>query len=489
MRIHEEVSEALATGRPVVALESTIIAHGLPRPRNLDVAREIEAAVRAAGAVPATIAVVAGEVRIGLDDAALEAIASAARRRQVRRARPRAGGRARRPRRDDGRRHLRARRRAPASACSPPAASAACTARRATAGTSRPTSARSRGRPITVVCAGVKSILDVGATLERLETLNVTVLGYGTDAFPGFYLAGLGLPVPWRVDSPEEAAAVVRARGARSRPTRRSWSPTRCPRPSSSTRSCTPACSPRGSRRPRAAGATGKDATPFLLDHFHRETGGREPRGQRADRAAQRRAGGADRRRRGVSRVVVVGDVMVDVVAALPGPLAHGSDTPAPIAHHGGGSGANVAAWLAAAGAEVTLRGRAGAAARRRRGGGARRRGRSRVERDPERATGTCIVLVHPGGERTMIPDAGANDALELAELPAATHLHVTGYALLRDGSRPAALRALARGARARDDGLRRPVVARRRWPARPGSSTGSRAPACCCPTPTRRGC
>src|SRR4051794_41673007 len=76
MRIDDEVSEALTTGRPVVALESTIISHGLPRPRNVSVAREIEAAVRDAGAVPATIAVVAGEVRIGLDDAALEAVAA-----------------------------------------------------------------------------------------------------------------------------------------------------------------------------------------------------------------------------------------------------------------------------------------------------------------------------------------------------------------------------------------------------------------------------
>src|SRR5690348_413005 len=76
MLIQNEISEALGAGRPVVALESTIISHGLPRPRNIDVAREIEAAVRDAGAVPATIAVVAGEVRIGLDDAALEAIAA-----------------------------------------------------------------------------------------------------------------------------------------------------------------------------------------------------------------------------------------------------------------------------------------------------------------------------------------------------------------------------------------------------------------------------
>src|SRR5215218_2373081 len=77
MRIHDEVAEALEAGRPVVALESTIISHGLPRPRNVSVAREIEAEVRSAGAVPATIAVVGGEVRVGLDDDALGAIAAA----------------------------------------------------------------------------------------------------------------------------------------------------------------------------------------------------------------------------------------------------------------------------------------------------------------------------------------------------------------------------------------------------------------------------
>jgi ribokinase len=144
------------------------------------------------------------------------------------------------------------------------------------------------------------------------------------------------------------------------------------------------------------------------------------------------------------ARIVVVGDLMVDVVAALPGELARGSDTPAPIAQHQGGSGANVAAWLAEAGARVAFAGRAGAdplgdAAVAALGGV-----QLAVERDGERPTGTCIVLVHPGGERTMIPDAGANDALELPELPAGEHLHVTGYGLLRLGSRPAMLRALA---------------------------------------------
>jgi ribokinase len=144
--------------------------------------------------------------------------------------------------------------------------------------------------------------------------------------------------------------------------------------------------------------------------------------------------------------LVVAGDVMCDVVASLPGPLAHGSDTPAPIAVHGGGSAANVAAWAAAAGVEATLVARVGddelgrAAVLALRAAGVR----ALVETDPRRPTGTCIVLVHPGGERSMIPDAGANVALELDGLPPGRHLHLPGYALLRPGSRAAARRALA---------------------------------------------
>src|SRR5687767_7366274 len=134
---------------------------------------------------------------------------------------------------------------------------------------------------------------------------------------------------------------------------------------------------------------------------------------------------------------------MVDVVAALPGPLAHGSDTPARISHSQGGSGANVAAWLAVTGADAAFAGRVGADPLGDAAVAALDGVTLAVERDPERPTGTCIVLVHPGGERTMIPDAGANDALELAELPAGAHLHLTGYTLLREGSRHAALRAL----------------------------------------------
>jgi sugar/nucleoside kinase (ribokinase family) len=144
--------------------------------------------------------------------------------------------------------------------------------------------------------------------------------------------------------------------------------------------------------------------------------------------------------------LVVAGDVMCDVVAVLPGPLAHGSDTPAAITLHGGGSAANVAAWAAAAGAEVTLVGRVGDDALGREAVASLRAAgvRTQVATDPRLATGACIVLVHPGGERTMVPDAGANDALEVAALPAGRHLHLPGYALLRPGSRPAALAALA---------------------------------------------
>ena len=148
-----------------------------------------------------------------------------------------------------------------------------------------------------------------------------------------------------------------------------------------------------------------------------------------------------------MGRIVVVGDVMTDVVATLSGPVAHASDTPAAIAQRGGGAGANVAAWLARAGARVTLIGRIGDdAAGRATAEELRAEGvDAALQVDPERPTGTCIVLVEPGGERTMLPDAGANAALAPAALPAgATHLHVAGYALLHPGSRPAALAMLA---------------------------------------------
>jgi ribokinase len=156
-----------------------------------------------------------------------------------------------------------------------------------------------------------------------------------------------------------------------------------------------------------------------------------------------------------MSRIVVVGDVMVDVVARLSGPLAAASDAPAAIRFHGGGSAANAAAWLAAAGARPVLIGCVGDDERGRHAHGELRMAGvdARLAVDPDLPTGACIVLVGPDGERTMVPDAGANDALADDDLPdellePGAHLHVAGYALLREGSRAAARGAIQRALR-----------------------------------------
>ncbi len=151
-----------------------------------------------------------------------------------------------------------------------------------------------------------------------------------------------------------------------------------------------------------------------------------------------------------VARIVVIGDLMTDTVAHAVLPLARGSDTPATVTMHGGGSGANVAAWLAADGADVAFIGRRGAdiAGRNRdmelMGYGVD----ARLVMDPERPTGTCVVMVTHKGERTMLSDPGANAALSPDDLPhdlfvPGAHLHVSGYTLLAEGSRNAALAAL----------------------------------------------
>ena len=151
-----------------------------------------------------------------------------------------------------------------------------------------------------------------------------------------------------------------------------------------------------------------------------------------------------------MTRVVVVGDVMVDVVARLEGPVALGSDAPARIELRGGGAGANTATWLAAADASAVLVARVGDD---RSGRDALRDLRAagvdaRLAVDPVERTGICVVLVAPDGERTMFPDPAANDRLVPADVPdglfaQAHHLHVAGYALLRRGSRAAAQSAM----------------------------------------------
>ena len=240
--IAPEVAEALADGRPVVALESAIITHGLPRPRNLEVARQAEEAVRDGGAVPATIAVLAGDVCVGLEKDALRKIAE----------------------RDDvvkcGVRDL-----------------GPVVARRGYGGTTvAATSHLAAGAGIRIFATGGLGGVhrDVGATLERLETLNVTVLGYRTDRFPGFYLSDSGHPVPWRVEAVGEVAAVVRARGelgtddcavvvANPLPPEEQLDPALHDRVLSE-----------GLIAAGAAGVRGKDVTPFLLDYLAEETQG-----------------------------------------------------------------------------------------------------------------------------------------------------------------------------------------------------------------------
>ncbi|WP_256105786.1 pseudouridine-5'-phosphate glycosidase [Streptomyces sp. ODS05-4] len=271
--LSEEVREAVAARRPVVALESTIIAHGLPRPRNLAVAGELEALVREGGAVPATVAVLDGVARVGLDKAALERVAVDPAVRKL------------------GHRDLAPALAAGVSGATTVSATAFLAARAgirvfATGGLggvhrgwtetqdeSADLRLLARTR-IAVVCAGVKSILDVPATLQRLETLGVGVLGYRTQTFPGFYLTSSGEPVDWAVDSPEEVAAVIRAQDALGGPE----SALIVANPVPEDRQLDPVLHDRvlaaGLAECRARDVTGQAVTPFLLEYLTRETGG-----------------------------------------------------------------------------------------------------------------------------------------------------------------------------------------------------------------------
>ncbi|MFG3704917.1 pseudouridine-5'-phosphate glycosidase [Micromonospora sp. NPDC047670] len=268
-----EVADALRDGRPVVALESTIVSHGLPRPDNLRVAREIEQAVRDAGAVPATIGMVGGRLVVGLDDAELTRLASV-----------------------NGVAKLSVRDLAVAAATGADGATtvAATSAVAAAAGigvfatgglggvhreaaqtfdesADLVTLART---PIAVVCAGVKSILDVGATLERLETLGVGVVGYRTRRFPGFFITDGGFDLDWSLDSAEQVADVLTARRqhgvhhgglivANPLPTDEQLDPQLHDRTLAD-----------GLTLLERDGVTGKAVTPYLLAHFHSATEG-----------------------------------------------------------------------------------------------------------------------------------------------------------------------------------------------------------------------
>ncbi|MBM7171299.1 pseudouridine-5'-phosphate glycosidase [Streptomyces sp. G44] len=271
--VSDEVRRAVAERRPVVALESTIIAHGLPRPRNLQVARDLEAAVREEGAVPATIAVLDGRPLVGLDGEQLARVANEDGIRKF------------------GHRDLPLAVAAGASGATTVSATALLAARAgvrvfATGGLggvhrqwtvtqdeSADLGLLARTR-ITVVCAGVKSILDVAATLERLETLGVAVAGYRTNRFPGFYLADSGHGVDWTLRTPGEVAAVMRAQDALGGPE----AALIVANPVPTAEQLDPALHARvldeALRACEERGITGQAITPFLLDELVRRTEG-----------------------------------------------------------------------------------------------------------------------------------------------------------------------------------------------------------------------
>ncbi|HKI57906.1 MAG TPA: pseudouridine-5'-phosphate glycosidase [Trueperaceae bacterium] len=267
LRIAQPVLHALSTGRAVVALESTVVTHGLPRPRNLALARRLEAAVREAGAMPATVGVLDGVVEVGLTDDAIVRLAE-----------------------DD---HA-----DKASLWNLPALAA----RRANAGTTVAATLYAAARagirvfatggiggvhdrpfdesadlpalaryPVLTVCSGPKSILDAAGTLERLETYGVSVVGYRSDRLAGFVVPLTDLPLPARVDTPAEAAAVLDARrdlgmdGAvvLSNPVSEGVSPQRFE-----------AWLDEARRGLAAEGVRGRDTTPYLLARLAEVSGG-----------------------------------------------------------------------------------------------------------------------------------------------------------------------------------------------------------------------
>ncbi len=267
----EKVRAALDAGRPVVALESTVIAHGLPWPHNLDVALEMEAAVEANGAAPATIAVIDGQLRAGLDRSTLERLAR--KHEPIRKL----------TRRDLGLALAEGGLGATTVAATMLIAHWAGIRVFATGGiggvhrgqsgdvsADLPELART---PVAVVCAGAKAILDLPRTLEWLETFGVPVLGYRTDALPAFFVHSSGLPVQRRVESAAEAARLIRAH----------WSlgltsgvVVAVPVPQDQAADPDPvnAAIAQALAEAEAAGVRGQAVTPYLLDRVAALTGG-----------------------------------------------------------------------------------------------------------------------------------------------------------------------------------------------------------------------
>ena len=271
IKYSSEVAQALKTGKPIVALESTIISHGLPRPSNLEVAKECEAIVRNGGAVPATIALLDGKILIGLEAHELEAIAN----------------------RDDiSKASIRdlaiiiAQNKSAATTVAATAHIAAVAGIKvfATGGLggvhrgasvsfdeSADLTALSQ-LDMTVVCAGVKSILDVHATLERLETLAIGLVGYRTNSFPGFYLTDSGYTLEHRVESATEIAEIIKVRTdiATQFKALIVANPVKVEMPKARHDEILAS----GLARAQQEGIDGKAVTPYLLEHFHKASNG-----------------------------------------------------------------------------------------------------------------------------------------------------------------------------------------------------------------------
>jgi pseudouridylate synthase len=272
IKVHPAVQKALNQGKAVVALESTIISHGLPRPRNYEAALEFEQILRDKGVVPATIAVINGVANIGLDDDALDVIAN----------------------QDIAKASVRDLPILAAKGISG-ATTVAATAHLAALAGIRVFATGGLGgvhrganetfdesadlsvlanTPITVVSAGVKSVLDIAATLERLESLSVPVIGYGTKIFPSFWLRESDFTLDWSVDSAAEIAAVMAAQDlvgegggivvANPIPAEKAWDKKEHDRVLA-----------KAFAAADAAGVRGKAVTPFLLLYIVQESGGR----------------------------------------------------------------------------------------------------------------------------------------------------------------------------------------------------------------------
>ncbi len=270
--VREDVAAALQAGGPIVALESTVIAHGLPRPQNLETARAMEAAVREEGAIPATIAIIEGSLVVGLSSEQLATFAATDGIAKVSRA------------------DLAAVRAARKSGATTVAATMLIAARAgihlfATGGiggvhrgaelsfdisADLPEIART---PVAVVCAGAKAILDLPRTLEMLETLGVPVVGYRTNKFPAFYVEDSGLPLQSRVDAPADAARLMQIH----RELGLSSGIVFCSPPpfaSALRKQEVDAWIAQALQSAAAEGIRGKAVTPYLLDHLARASRG-----------------------------------------------------------------------------------------------------------------------------------------------------------------------------------------------------------------------